>query len=138
MLKGKFAVTFAVVLGAFSFGFLGSTANAITPVGTGLAITEPSNIQLAYVKKKVVIKKNGNKKVVTTRKYGNKKVVTTRKNGNKKVVVTKKYGKNRAWVYSSRYGHRYRARRAGYGYYYGGWWYARPYWQPGINLCIGC
>ena len=20
----------------------------------------------------------------------------------------------------------------------GGWWYPRPYWQPGINLCIGC
>jgi len=53
------------------------------------------------------------------------------------VVVKKKYGHRKTvWVY--RGGPRFRARRPGYGYYYGGWWYPRPYWQPGINLCIGC
>jgi hypothetical protein len=114
MLRAKFAVgTVAVVLSAFSFGLLGSTANAITPVAAGLTITEPSNIQLAYVKRKV--KRHG----YNHRGYGHR------------------HG-HRAWVYSSRYGHRYRHRHAGFGYYYGGWWYPRPYWQPGINLCIGC
>ncbi|MFL5258236.1 MAG: hypothetical protein ACJ8AS_00670 [Hyphomicrobiales bacterium] len=56
----------------------------------------------------------------------------------------------RVWVYNKRFGPRYRYRRAGYGYYYGGYWYARPWWTlgpaygpywgpgPGINLCIGC
>jgi hypothetical protein len=126
MLKAKFAVgTVAFVLSAFSFGLLGSTANAITPVGTGLAITEPSNIHLAYVKRKVV-KRHGN-----GHRHGH--------------TYGYRHGHNygyrhghRAWVYSSRYGHRYRARRAGYAYYYGGWWYPRPYWQPGISICIGC
>jgi len=47
------------------------------------------------------------------------------------------------WRYTARYGPRYRYRRAGYGYYYGGYWYARPWWAigvgvPGVNLCIGC
>ena len=44
----------------------------------------------------------------------------------------------KVWVYSNRYGPRYKVRRPGYGYYYGGYYYARPYWTPGINLCIGC
>jgi hypothetical protein len=49
--------------------------------------------------------------------------------------------KNKRWVYSSgRHGPRYRARRMGYGYYYNGWYYQRPWWQvdPGIFICIGC
>ena len=42
-----------------------------------------------------------------------------------------------AWVYvQTRHGHRYRARRAGYGYYYGGYWYARPWWTIGIGPVI--
>jgi hypothetical protein len=50
---------------------------------------------------------------------------------------------HRHWRYTARYGPRYRYRHAGYGYYYGGYWYARPWWGigvgvPGINLCIGC
>jgi len=33
------------------------------------------------------------------------------------------------WRYNSRrYGPRYRAYRPGYGYYYGGYWYRRPWW----------
>jgi hypothetical protein len=66
--------------------------------------------------------------------------------------VVNGHGK-RVWVYNKRYGPRYRYHRAGYGYYYGGWWYARPWWVvgpawapgygywgpgPGISLCIGC
>ena len=57
----------------------------------------------------------------------------------KAYVVVKKKGHNKkVWVYSNRYGPRYKVRRPGYGYYYGGYYYARPYWTPGINLCIGC
>jgi hypothetical protein len=49
--------------------------------------------------------------------------------------------KKKKWVYSSgRHGPRYRGRRAGYVYFYDGWWYQRPWWQvdPGIFICIGC
>lgn len=45
------------------------------------------------------------------------------------------------WVYSgSRHGKRYRSKRAGYAYYYGGYWYPRPWWRadPGLVICIGC
>jgi hypothetical protein len=45
------------------------------------------------------------------------------------------------WVYSgSKHGKRYRAKRTGYAYYYGGWWYPRPWWRtdPGLFICIGC
>jgi len=57
---------------------------------------------------------------------------------------------HRVWVYRRGYGPRYRFRRPGFGYYYGGWRYPRPWWGygpgwgpgwgwgPGINLCIGC
>jgi hypothetical protein len=41
--------------------------------------------------------------------------------------------RHRRVVYSARvYGPRYRYRRAGYGYYYGGYWYARPWWTVGV------
>jgi hypothetical protein len=39
---------------------------------------------------------------------------------------------NVAWVYvPRRHGPRYRYRRPGYAYHYGGWWYPRPYWRAG-------
>jgi len=46
------------------------------------------------------------------------------------------YNKNRHWRYEKRYGKRFRHRRHGYDYYYGGWYYPRPYWrdEPGIQL----
>lgn len=46
------------------------------------------------------------------------------------------YDKKRHWRYEKRYGKRYRHRRHGYDYYYGGWYYPRPYWreEPGIYL----
>ena len=53
----------------------------------------------------------------------------------------KKRGK-KVWVYDRRrHGVRYRYKRGAYVYYYGGYYYARPWWTigvPGINLCIGC
>jgi hypothetical protein len=34
-----------------------------------------------------------------------------------------------AWVYvEKKHGKRYRAKRKGYGYYYNGWYYPRPWW----------
>jgi hypothetical protein len=60
----------------------------------------------------------------------------------KKKVVKKKGAKKTTWVYSSkRHGPRYRAKRGKYVYYYGGYYYSRPWWTigvPGVNLCIGC
>ena len=49
----------------------------------------------------------------------------------------KKYNKHKKWVYSEKYGHRYRHKRHGYIYYYDGWWYPRPYWRPGISIQLG-
>src|SRR5437764_5916530 len=93
MLKEKFAAgTIAVVLSAFSFGLLGTTADAVTPVATGISITEPSNIQLAYMKRKVEVRRHGHKSWAYGRRHGGK-----------------------AWVYGPKYGHRYRYRHPGYG-----------------------
>jgi hypothetical protein len=51
----------------------------------------------------------------------------------KKVVKTGH--KKKVWVYSSsKHGPRYRAKRSGYAYYYGGYYYSRPWW----TICIGC
>ncbi|WP_342641812.1 hypothetical protein [Rhodoligotrophos ferricapiens] len=53
----------------------------------------------------------------------------------KKKVVVKRNGKvkRKTVVYSSkRYGPRYKVRRPGYGYYYGGYYYRTPWWRvPG-------
>jgi len=55
----------------------------------------------------------------------------------------KKEGHNKkVWVYNRRvHGVRYGYKHGPYRYYYGGYYYARPWWTigvPGINLCIGC
>jgi hypothetical protein len=55
----------------------------------------------------------------------------------------KKEGHNKkVWVYKrSAHGARYRYSHGPYRYYYGGYYYAQPWWTigvPGINLCIGC
>jgi hypothetical protein len=43
MLKGKLAISAVTfVLGAFSLGVLGSTAHALTPVGTGMSVSSQS------------------------------------------------------------------------------------------------
>jgi len=71
------------------------------------------NAEAAVVTKKVVVKKNGH--------------------------VTKK---RTVWVYNARtHGPRYRYRTGAYTYYYGGYYYSRPWWTIGVaggNLCIGC
>jgi hypothetical protein len=37
-----------------------------------------------------------------------------------------------AWVYvPGKHGNRYNYKRKGYGYYYGGWWYKKPWWTYG-------
>jgi hypothetical protein len=48
----------------------------------------------------------------------------------------KKYNKKR-WSWNRHHhGKRYRYKRPGFAYYYGGYWYPRPYWrsEPGIYL----
>lgn len=49
----------------------------------------------------------------------------------------KNYKHHKKWVYSEKYGHRYRHRRHGYTHFYEGWWYARPYWEPGVSIHLG-
>jgi hypothetical protein len=42
-----------------------------------------------------------------------------------------------AFVYvRGKHGARYRYRRAGYGYHYGGYWYARPWWTIGVGPVV--
>lgn len=49
----------------------------------------------------------------------------------------KEVAKKRYWRYSSReHGKRYRYKRPGYVYYYGGYWYPRPFWTFGPGLII--
>jgi hypothetical protein len=54
------------------------------------------------------------------------------------VVQAAMYKKHhKRWVYSRKYGERFRHRRHGYPYYYEGWWYPRPYWEPGVSVHLG-
>ena len=95
----------ALTIGAFSVGFGASTAGAVTAISSNATIstTADPNLQLAYVKKKVVVKKKG---------------------------VTRKI-----WVYDrGKNGARFRYKHGPYVYYYGGYYYTRPWW----TLCIGC
>jgi len=95
--------------GAVGAAAVEASASALTPIGS-IPAAMSSAIQPAamVVTKKKVVRKNGH--------------------------MTKK-----VWVYDrGRYGMRYRARRPGYTYYYGGYYYSKPWWTPGINLCIGC
>jgi hypothetical protein len=62
------------------------------------------------------------------------------RSGNLLLATYKKYetyNKHKKWVYSEKYGHRYRHKRHGYAYYYEGWWYPRPYWRPGVSIHLG-
>lgn len=67
----------------------------------------------------------------------------------KTTVVKRKKGQvvrrtSTKWVYDSgRHGPRYRKRTGGYRYYYGGYYYSKPWWAvnvgvPGVNVCVGC
>jgi hypothetical protein len=44
---------------------------------------------------------------------------------------------HKKWVWSAKYGPRYRHKRHGYVYYYEGWYYPRPYWHPGVSIHLG-
>ena len=60
--------------------------------------------------------------------------------GHVEQVATKK--QIRRWRYNQRrHGNRFRARRGGFNYYYGGYYYARPWWtydnDPGFSISIG-
>ena len=53
-------------------------------------------------------------------------------------VVLANHKKNhKKWVYSKKYGPRYRHRRHGYTYLYEGYYYQRPYWRPGVTIQLG-
>jgi hypothetical protein len=42
-----------------------------------------------------------------------------------------------AWVYvKGKHGNRYVKKRPGYGYYYGGYYYAKPWWKSGPTVWI--
>lgn len=44
------------------------------------------------------------------------------------------YNHNKKWSYhKNNHGHRYRHRRHGYTHYYGGYYYAQPWWLPGYG-----
>jgi hypothetical protein len=44
-------------------------------------------------------------------------------------------GHGHRWVYSKRFGPRFRHRHGRYIYHYGGWWYPRPWW--GVGVAVG-
>ena len=102
------AASVATVAVAFSLGASGTASSAAigSPLTAGNAPT--STIDAAYVVKKTVIIKKKHRGHVRTR--------------------------TRVWVYDShRYGHRYRHRHGTYVYYYGGWYYPRPWWTIRIG-----
>ena len=63
------AAAVTAMLGAFSFGIVAPTANAVPAIGnpSTIAVAADPTIKAAYVKKKIVVKKKGYKK--TTRIY---------------------------------------------------------------------
>src|SRR6476661_6681013 len=89
-----------LVVGAFGVGLSAPYAYAATPPASNLTlgtVAEPS-LKVAYVKKKVVVKRKGHRVVKKT------------------------------FVYSrAKYGARFRYRHGPYRYYYGGYYYTRPW-----------
>src|SRR5262245_39036898 len=101
----KVTLAAATVLAGLSFGVTAPTASAVTAIG---------NSSLSPI--------------VSGGRFDTVAYVK------KKVVVNKK-GKKTVWVYiESKHGVRYRAKRPGFAYYYGGYYYSRPWW----TICIGC
>jgi len=100
------AASVATVAAAFSLGASGTASSAAIGSPLTAANAPTSTIDAAYVvKKKVIIKKK-----------------------HKRTVRTK------VWVYDShRYGKRFRHRHGTYVYYYGGWYYPRPWWTIRIG-----
>jgi hypothetical protein len=103
----------AAMLGAFAFAAVAPTATSATAIGnSSISLMPDSNLQLIDTKKKD--KKETNKKVV----------------------------KKKVWVYDAgKHGKRYKYKNGPYVYYYGGYYYTRPWWTvavPGVSVCIGC
>jgi hypothetical protein len=108
----------ALVAGAVALGGLTLSASA-APVAPNLA----SGVQAASGDLIQVQHGHGHK-----HKGGKKYKKAPKHHGHGK-YHGHKHGK---WAYHpGRHGHRYKYRRPGYGYYYGGYWYAQPWWLPG-------
>ena len=65
MLRTNLATAAAtLVLSAFGLGLVSPTAEALSPIGSAplVSTAAPSTVPIAYVKKKIVVKKKGTKK----------------------------------------------------------------------------
>src|SRR5436190_5616873 len=54
-------------------------------------------------------------------------------------LVAQRRVQRRVWVYNRRaHGPRFAYRHGRYRYYYGGWWYPRPWWGvgPGVGIAV--
>ena len=116
----KVTIAAVMALTAGAVGITGIDTGQAFPIAApqaAPAATTSDGLQLAaYKRKKVVVRKGGH----AYRRGG----YAYRRGGH---VA-------RRWTYSARFGHRYHYRRAGYGYYYGGWWYPRPWWSVGVGV----
>ena len=110
----------ALVAGGLQMATMGG-ATALTlpvPASPGVDATGQWDGQLQKIYSK---KKSYQNKQYHSKQYHNKSY-----HSGKKHYYHKHYPN---WRYNShRYGPRYRAYRPGYGYYYGGYWYRRPWW----------
>jgi hypothetical protein len=121
----------ALVAGSVQLATMGGGAALTLPAPTLPSVNEagPWNGQLEQVAQKKKYNKNKSGK-----KYGKK---SGKKYGKRS---GKKYGKksyNKHWKYSRhRHGQRYRARRHGFVHFYGGYWYARPWWTIQVPVPV--
>ena len=115
---------------------LGSVLGVSIGVGTAMpalpfkaAIEAPNSELVTPVAQKQ--KYNNNKKY--KKKYSNNNKYNKKYSNKNKYKYNNKYRRNKTVYYSrSRYGPRYRYKRPGYGYYYGGYYYQRPWWTVGV------
>jgi hypothetical protein len=137
------AASVATIASVVSLG-TGNSGSA-APISVPMTVTgiQTSGIPAAYVvKKKIIIKKKRGvvSRTVVVKKHGVTRTrVVVKKHGvtTRASVSVKKHGTTRTkiWVYSShRHGARYRHKHGTFVYYYGGYYYARPWWR----ICIGC
>ncbi|CAN5257979.1 hypothetical protein BH10PSE7_BH10PSE7_38370 [soil metagenome] len=117
MLRKALLVAAAGMLMGATFGTPASATPYLSPVTLD---SQNGNIEnAATVTKTTVVRKKKRKGVVTT---------------TRRTTKTVRYDRHR-------HGNRYAKRQGRYTYYYGGYYYDRPWWTigvPGLNLCIGC
>ncbi|MGF7159090.1 hypothetical protein FHS85_000700 [Rhodoligotrophos appendicifer] len=77
---------------------------------------------------------NKNKKYHgNNKKYKTKTVNKYHGNNNKYYHKNNRYKRSKTVYYNrNKYGPRYKYKRPGYGYYYGGYYYAQPWWTVGL------